>query len=89
MVDQEEESRNIAWNTPVPPELSEAASAAMKARGFNSKSEYVRSLIRADVEKAALDKLEAKLVGALERGNFSPDSPELWKKLRSEVFGKE
>ena len=82
-----EESVEIeAWHTPVPVELSDRAHARMKARGFNSKAEYVRSLIRADVEKAALDELEAKLVRALERGKFTEDSPALWEKLRAEVL---
>ena len=49
----------MAWNTPVPSELSEAALARMVARGFNSKAEYVRSLMRADVERAAHEALEA------------------------------
>lgn len=86
MANQEEE-KSVPWNTPVPAELSDAALGQMQSRGFNSKSEYIRHLIRADVEKAALGKLEAKLVGALERGNFTADSPELWEKLRSEVLG--
>jgi hypothetical protein len=75
-----------AWHTPVPTELSDRAHERMKERGFNSKAEYVRSLMRADVEKAALDELEEKLVRALERGNFTEDSPALWKKLRAEVL---
>jgi len=84
MANQQEE-KSVPWNTPVPADLSDAALGQMHARGFNSKSEYIRHLIRADVEKAALDKLEAKLLGALERGDFTADSPELWEKLRSQV----
>lgn len=85
----EPEIRNtVAWHTPVPAELSEAAQGRMRARGFNSKAEYVRSLMRADVEKAALEELESKLVGALERGNFEEDSPELWAKLRTEISSR-
>ena len=75
-----------AWHTPVPTELSDRAHARMKERGFNSKAEYIRSLMRADVEKAALDELEAKLVRALDRGKFTADSPALWEKLRAEVL---
>ena len=43
----------VSWNTPVPSRLNAAAEARMLSRGFNSKAEYVRSLIRDDVEEAA------------------------------------
>ncbi len=41
----------VHYNTPVPGKLHRAVQARMKERGFNSKSEYVRSLMRADVER--------------------------------------
>ena len=89
MSKQESEDQTVQWNTPVPAGLSDAAAERMSTRGFNSKAEYVRALIRADVEKAALDELEGKLLRAMRRGNFTEDSPELWDRLRSEVFGKD
>ena len=85
---KEELAEIEAWHTPVPTELSDQARRRMKERGFNSKAEYVRSLMRADVEKAALDKLEAKLIRALERGKFTKDSAALWEKLRAEVTAR-
>ena len=77
----------VPWNTPVPAELSDAALAAMAESGFNSKAEYVRALIRADVERRAQERLEAKLLRAMERGNLKEATPEFWQALRSKVLG--
>lgn len=86
MARHEQESPTVPWNTPVPSELSDAAHARMAARGFNSKAEYVRSLMRADVERAALEALEAKLLRAMKRGNMKEATPEFWEQLRSDVL---
>lgn len=79
----------IAWNTPVPAELSAAAHDRMAARGFNSKAEYVRSLIRADVEHAANQRLEQELLRAVERGDTRNTTPEFWDELRARARGSE
>ncbi len=60
----------------------------MSDSGDNSLS-LVESLKRADVESAVLDALEAKLLRAIARGDFTEDSPELWKRLRGEIFEKD
>ena len=86
MAKTEESAPTIPWNTPVPAELSDAALAAMAESGFNSKAEYVRALIRADVERRAQERLEAKLLRAMERGNLKEATPEFWEALRSEVL---
>ncbi len=85
----DETKDSIQWNTPVPKELSEAAAARMSARGFNSKTEYVRSLIRADVERAAQEALEAKLVRAMKRSDFTEATPEFWEELKAELTGSD
>ena len=84
---EREEGSTVAWNTPVPSELSEAALARMAARGFNSKAEYVRSLMRADVERAAHEALEAKLLRAMQRGRLKDATPDFWEQLRADVLG--
>lgn len=87
MAERDEESKGIvAYNTPVPAELDELVRSRMAEAGFNSKAEYVRSLMRADVELSSQQRLEAKLVRALERGNFSEATPEFWERLRTEVL---
>ena len=43
----------------------------MRAGGFNSRAEYVRAAIRADLERAAKMEVEAKLLRALDRGEYA------------------
>ena len=89
MAKQDQANPTVPWNTPVPSELSQAAEERMTAGGFNSKSEYIRSLIRADVERAAQQALEAKLLRAMERGNMKQVTPQFWEKLRTEVLSED
>ncbi len=77
----------MAWNTPVPSELSEAALARLVARVFNSKAEYVRSIMRAPVERAAHEALEAELLRAMQRGRLKDATPDFWEQLRADVLG--
>jgi antitoxin ParD1/3/4 len=51
-------------------------------QGFRTVSEYVRALIRADQQKAARQKLEAKLLEAVERGDYREVTPEFWQRLQ-------
>ncbi len=48
---------------------------------------YVRALMRADVERTAQGRLEAKLLRAMKRADMKEATPEFWEKLRSEVLG--
>jgi Arc/MetJ-type ribon-helix-helix transcriptional regulator len=64
----------IPYSVPVPAEMDEQIKRRMKAAGFNSRSEYVRAAIRADLEQAAKQELEGKLLRAVERGNYKDAS---------------
>ena len=87
MAKEESDQSTVAWNTPVPSELSDQALELMRVGGFNSKAEFVRALMREKVERSAQDELEAKLLRAMERSNFTEATPAFWKKLRAEVLG--
>jgi Arc/MetJ-type ribon-helix-helix transcriptional regulator len=73
----------------VPVELDDAVRARMKAGGFNSVSEYIRAAIRADIERARQEELEAKLLRAVERGKLRDASPEFWDGLKALAKGKQ
>jgi putative addiction module CopG family antidote len=80
--------QEVKYSVPVPAELDDAVRARMKAGGFNSVSEYIRAAIRADIERARQDELEAKLLRAVERGKFQDVTPEFWDGLRALAKGK-
>ena len=46
MAKQNETDPTVPYNTPVPQELHRAVKTRMAKGGFNSKSEYVRTLMR-------------------------------------------
>jgi len=58
------------------------------SQGYHTVSEYVRALIRADQEQAARQRVEAKLLEAVERGDYREATPEFWGRLESMVRGK-
>jgi antitoxin ParD1/3/4 len=72
---------NKTLSIPVPKALETFINERIKARGFQTVSEYVRSLIRADQEEAARQQLEAKLLEAVERGNYKELTPEFWEQV--------
>lgn len=76
------------YSVPIPAELDAEVRRRMQAGGFGSLSEYVRTAIRADLDRARQEALEAKLVRALDRGNFKDAGPEFFESLRSLARGK-
>jgi len=66
---------------PVPRALEDFIKERVSSQGFHTVSEYVRALIRADQEQAARQRLEAKLLEAVERGDYREVTPEFWNRL--------
>ena len=85
----ENDTKTVPYSTPVPDELHRAVQERMVSKGFNSKAEYVRALMRADVERAAQEALEAKLVRAMKRGSYKDATPEFWEKFRADVLNED
>ena len=77
-----EMSHKKILSIPVPASLDAFIQERMAAQGFHTVSEYVRALIRADQQCAAREKLEAKLLEAVERGEYREATPEFWQRLR-------
>src|SRR6266446_912585 len=72
---------------PVPPAMDVFIQERIAAQGFQTVSEYVRALIRADQQRAARERLEAKLLEAVERGDYREVTPEFWQRLRDAIDG--
>ncbi len=75
-------------SVPVPPAMDAFIKERLASQGFHTVSEYVRSLIRADQEQATRQKLEAKLLEAVERGDYREATPEFWERLETIAQGK-
>jgi antitoxin ParD1/3/4 len=70
---------------PVPPAMDAFIHERIATQGFHTVSEYVRALIRADQQRAAREQLEAKLLEAVERGDYREVTPEFWQRLRNAI----
>ena len=75
-------------SVPVPLTMDAFIKERLTSQGFHTVSEYVRSLIRADQEQATRQQLEAKLLEAVERGDYREATPEFWERLEGIAQGK-
>ena len=73
---------------PVPKNMEEFIRKRISEGGFQTVSEYLRALVRADQERAADEELETKLLEALDSGRFEQVTPELFDRLRSRLLTK-
>ena len=72
---------NISWPEPMKAFIDEQ----VKARLYASASDYIRALVREDQQRKAQERLEAKLLEALESLNFKAVTPEFFERLRARV----
>ncbi len=72
-------------SVPVPAAMEMFIKERIASQGFHTVSEYVRSLIRADQDQATRQQLEAKLLEAVERGDYREVTPEFWDRLEGIV----
>ena len=75
-------------SVPVPKGLEDFIKKRVPDAGFQTVSEYVRALVRADQQRAAEEELEAKLVAALDSGQFAEAGSELFNRLRARLPAK-
>jgi Arc/MetJ-type ribon-helix-helix transcriptional regulator len=76
------------YSVPIPAELDAEVRERMRSAGFGSLSEYVRTAIRADLERARHAALEQRLLRAIERGHFKDVTPEFFQDLRALARGE-
>ena len=72
-------------SVPVPKGLEDFIKKRVSDAGFQTVSEYLRSLVRADQQRASEEELEAKLIAALDKGQFAEAGPELFDRLRARL----
>ena len=65
-----ETSETKILSIPVPRALEDFIKERASSQGFHTVSEYVQALIRADREQAVRQRLEAKLLEAVDRGDY-------------------
>ncbi len=75
-------------SVPVPSTLDAFIKDRVKTKGFHTVSEYVRSLIRADLEAASRHEVETQLLEAIERGDYREATPEFWQRMETAATGK-
>jgi antitoxin ParD1/3/4 len=75
------ETMNIA----LPPILKAFVQEQVDQGGYSSASEYIRRLIREDQERKVRERIEAKLLEALDSGDPIEVTPEFWEARRQEL----
>ena len=78
-----ETSETKILSIPVPRALEDFIKERVSSQGFHTVSEYVLALILVDQEQAARQRLEAKLLEAVERGDYREVTPEFWNRLEA------
>jgi len=78
-----ETSETKILSIPVPRALEDFIKERVSTQGFHTVSEYVRALIRADQEQATRQRLAAKLLEAVERGDSREVTPKFWNRLEA------
>jgi antitoxin ParD1/3/4 len=71
-------------NISLPPALKEFVDAQVDAGKFGTVSEYVRQLIREDLQRKEREEIDRKLMEAIE-GGTTPLTAADWQQLREEV----
>jgi antitoxin ParD1/3/4 len=57
----------------------------VRRRGYSSVSEYMRELIRGELERQELSRLETELIKGIESGPATPMTTKDWQDIRMEV----
>lgn len=83
-----EKAEGKVLSVPVPKSMEDFIKKRVSEAGFQTVSEYFRTLVRADQKRAAEEELEAKLLEALESGRFDKVTPKLFERLRARATTK-
>ena len=74
-----------AMNIALSPKLKAFVQREVQRRGYSSVSEYMRELIRGELERQELARLEAEIIKGLESGPATPMTQKDWQDIRAEV----
>jgi antitoxin ParD1/3/4 len=70
-------------NISLPDQMRSFVEMQVNQGQYSSVSDYVRALIREDQNRRTREKLEEKLLEALESGKFEEVTPDLFERLRA------
>jgi antitoxin ParD1/3/4 len=74
----------VTMNISVTEDLKSFVDARMQAKGFSSVSEYMRDLVRRDIERRD----EERFVALIEEGLKSPIDPRPWSEIEKQMRSK-
>ncbi len=74
-----------SMNISLPDTLRQWVQDRVTAEGYGTASEYFRALVREDQKRNARQRLDEKLVEALESGDATEMTPEDWRQVRATV----
>jgi len=74
-------------NISLPEPMKAFVEEQVKAGLYGSASDYIRALVREDQKRKTQERLEAKLLEALDSHDFKAVTPELFAQLRARVHG--
>lgn len=75
-------------NVSLPTDLREFVDEKLQRDRYSSASEYVRELIRQDLEREARERLDELLLEGLSSGPSKPVTKKDWEALRKEVHAR-
>jgi antitoxin ParD1/3/4 len=75
-------------NISLPDNLKEFVESQVQSGGYSSVSEFMRELVRREQKEQLQEQLEQRLLEGLNSGQGVELTPEMWRKLRTEVREK-
>jgi antitoxin ParD1/3/4 len=70
----------------LPKQLKEFVKERSLTAHYGTPSDYIRGLIREDLQRLEEERLEAELLKGLKSGKGIPMTPQAWKRLRAEAL---
>jgi antitoxin ParD1/3/4 len=77
--------KRATMNISVPASIRDQMADRVSEGGYGSASEYVRELVREDLERHAMEHLERKLLEGIASGPAKPFTKADWKRLRADA----
>jgi len=66
----------------LPEDLKQFVKKHSRSAHYGTPSDYIRGLIREDIQRLEQERLEVELLKGLKSGKSTPMTPQAWKRLR-------
>jgi antitoxin ParD1/3/4 len=77
--------RSSIMSISLPEDLKQFVKQRSRTAHYGTPSDYIRGLIREDLQRLEAERLEAELMKGLRSGKGIPMTKEAWKRMRSEA----